>query len=319
MAQKTKNTTQNNINLSKPSTIIKHHRVRTFFASIFGIVAVGLIIASIMAIWLNRTLTDTNTYVKTVAPLASQPAVQNFLAQKTTESVFKKTPPQAFAPLFLKPADTRGKTVPQIQTAVKTAVNDSVLQFVSSPQFATLWRDTNRSAHQQFISQINSGSQELTINLQPAVVGAVTQLKTTKLAPLGAGIAAKPGTGIVHIKGDKFTKVHNFYNNVKTGTIGIVVATIVATVLCVLISVHHIKTFRRILLGTGILSLLMALTLRSSTTFNQGKGDPVEQAASAAIGKVLFHNLEIASLSIGIVCIAAFIASKLYSRRQAKA
>ena len=45
----------------------KHHYIRTLFSSFFGFIAVGLIITSVLAIWLDATLTNTNQYVNTVA------------------------------------------------------------------------------------------------------------------------------------------------------------------------------------------------------------------------------------------------------------
>jgi hypothetical protein len=38
--------------------------------------------SSILVVWANRTLTDTATYTQTVAPLVTQPEVQQFVADK---------------------------------------------------------------------------------------------------------------------------------------------------------------------------------------------------------------------------------------------
>lgn len=301
---------------SRPKKQPQKHHVRTAFASLLGVIALALILASILAGWLNRTLIDTNLYVKAVAPLAAEPEVQNFVAQKTSDSLLKKPgSAQGLAPLFLKPEEIKAKTPDQLAVSVEQSIKESVLQVAGSEQFATLWRETNRSAHTQLISQINSSSNELTLDLQPLVVGALDQLKNTKLKPIAASIPVQPATGKLNIKGTAFDKANKFYNTLQKGTVAVILIALAAAAASVWLSVHHLKTLRRIFLGTGILALLLALGLQSVSLFKYSKDDPVAQAAGVAMAKTLFHNLQLTALVIGLVCVGMAVASKFYSVR----
>src|SRR5260221_12672135 len=107
---------------------VQSHKVRTFFASIFGIIAVGLIMLSMTVVWLNRTLTDTTTFVQTVSPLASKPAIQNFVAQKVSEQLLNSAPTQDLAKMLL-PAGQLSGLIPDdhLKMATKPVIDSTVL------------------------------------------------------------------------------------------------------------------------------------------------------------------------------------------------
>lgn len=305
--------------ISKQKKQPQKHHVRTAFASLLGVIALTLILASILAGWLNRTLIDTNLYVKAVAPLAAKPEVQNFVAQKASDALLQKPgSAQSLAPLFLKPEEIKSKTPDQLNIDVKQAIKENVLLVADSPEFATLWRESNRSAHAGLIGQINSGSKELILDMHPLLTGVLDQLKTTKLMPIAASIPVQPETGKLNIKGTAFDKAHKLYDTLQKGTVAVILIALVATVACVWLSVHHLKTLRRIFLGTGILALLLALGLQSISLFKYSKDDPIAQAAGVAMAKTLFHNLQVTALVIGLVCVGTAAASKFYSVRYSK-
>src|ERR1700722_16571397 len=184
----------------KTQTPSKTHKVRTFFAAIFGIIAVYLILASITVIWLNRTLTDNTTYVNTVAPLISQPAVQTFVAEKATDQLLTSLPTQNLEALVPASQLTGNQTPEQIQALAKPAVAATILKLVQSPQFATLWKTTNQTAQASLVSQLDTNPRQVTLNLSPAISSLVGGLKTTQLAPLAAQIIVMPTSGVLVIQ-----------------------------------------------------------------------------------------------------------------------
>jgi len=72
--------------LTNINQLTQSHGVRTFFAGLAGTLAVYLLLTGITSVWLMRTLTDTPTFVQTVAPLATKPAIQKFVAKTVAES-----------------------------------------------------------------------------------------------------------------------------------------------------------------------------------------------------------------------------------------
>lgn len=304
----------------KPQTppVQVHHRARTFFASLFGIIAVWLILASVITVWLNRTLTDTNTYVAVVAPLATKPAVQDFVAQKVTEQLIKNAPTPDLASGLLPASQVNQETVDQLKTALQPVIYANVLKVVSSPAFATTWKDVNQAAHTALVNQMTTGSDQLTLDLHPVVVDVVNQLKTTQLAPISDQITIEPNTGTLNLKNSGVSEVHRYYQDIQRGTIAIVVAAVLAVVLSVILSVHHAKTIRRILMGTGVMLVLLAASIEVPALVALKITDAATQQVVVVIVQSLLRNLQIAALVGGVVCIVASLGSKLYSTLRTK-
>jgi hypothetical protein len=295
------------------------HYVRMFFASVFGSLALSLIFASILVVWLNRTLTDTNTYVRTVAPLASSPDIQNFIALTASDAIVKNAPPLEAAAVLLPPAEITGKTPEQLQLAIKTVVSDTVVQIVRSQHFQTLWQDTNRTAQADLIKQIKGGSSELSLDLSPLVTGVVDELKTTKFAIISDKIILPEGVGKINLTGGVVSKAHDYYQMFQAATIAIVGVTLLAMVLCVVISVEHIRTMRRILVGTGIISLISAALLGAPSLIGDLNGiDPIQQRAAVALASALFHDLRLSLIIIGVTCVVLAVVSKIVSKYRSR-
>ena len=296
------------------NTQIQKHGIRTFFASIAGIIAVYLIMASITSVWLNRTLTDTPTYVNTVAPLVTNPAIQNFISQKVASQLVNSVPSQDLAIAILPASDLNSSQTPaQLKALLTSTVQSNVLQIVKSPSFATLWRNTNETAHTLLLSQLNSNSNQLTLDLTPTIQGVISELKTTQLSSVADKITLGPNSGRVNIKNSGITQVHKYYKSFQDGTILVVSITIIALILSVWLSVHHSRTLRRILFGVGILALLQALVLSIPRFITLPGIDQASQAAAKAFIEAIVQNLFLASLIIGIVCMVTAIGSKLYT------
>jgi hypothetical protein len=295
----------------------KSHKLRSFFAALAGIAAVYLIMSSVTVIWLNRTLTDTNTYVKTVSPLISKPAIQNFITVKATDQIINNTPVHDVASSLLPPAlANNSQTIGQLKLLLRPVIQNAVLQIVKSPSFAALWTQTNRIAHTQLVNQLNNNNGELQLNLSPTVNAVITQIKTTQLSPIADKIAVSSNTGKLDIKSSGIRRAHHYYELFKAGTWAIVGATIIFLVISVWLSVNHLKTTRRILVGVGVLALLQALILEAPVFISISSVDPVTEGAAKAFAEAIFHNLQLASLIVGILCILLAICSKIYEKRK---
>jgi hypothetical protein len=301
------------INNNQPSKVV-HHYARTIIASLFGIIAMCLIIASILVVWVNQTLTNTNTYMATVTPLVDSDAIQNYVAQQASKAILSNIKSTNLATTLLPPGSITSQTTAQINSLLTTEVNTSVLKIIKSPQFATLWYNTNQSAQMQLVSQLKSNSGQLTLNLSPLINGTISELKTTELAPLVPQVSIPKSEGVLNLKGGAIDKAHKFYEYFEEGTYIIVAATLLCTGLCILISVHHIKTFRRIVFGTGIISLIMSALLETPSLIKFNGTNQLEQRVALAIAATLFHRLQLATLIIGISCMVIVFGSKLISK-----
>ena len=290
------------------------HHIRTFFAGLAGTLAVALVLVSIMIVWLNRTLTDTPTYVNAVSPLITQPAVQTFVADKVSRQILQSAPAQDMAMALLPSGSfSASETDEQLQAQLLPIIKADVLNVLRSPGFADLWRNTNTSIHSSLVSQLGgSASDQLTLDMTPAIAGVMDLLKTTLLSPVVEHADIKPGSGVVTLKDSKIVQFHQYYTWFQRGTVAVVALALLLAVLSVWLSVHHMKTARRVLVGVGVLALIMAGVLWLPAVVTVPNADTATLDAARSIEQGLLHNLFVASLVVATACIALAIASKAY-------
>ena len=289
----------------------QHHYIRTPIASFFGFIAVILIFASLLTIWLNRTLTDTNTYVNTVAPLAVRPEVINFTADKITSALVENTPIDEAAPKLLKPEEIAGLSDTQLNQKLRSVINDSAKKALTNPEFANLWVATNQTIHSKFVNQLKSDNQSLTIDFSPTINGATKLLAGTQLQPISDKLLIEDGKAVVNLDGGSFEQTRKFYKLFQTFSIAVIIVALIFLGLSIWISTHHLKTLRRILISAGVVLLIFAGLLQTPSLISADNISAIDKDFALTLLDVLTQRLQTASLVVGITFIATAIASKL--------
>ncbi len=269
-------------------------------------------------VWANRTLTDTTTFVRAVSPLAGQTAVEDYVADKITHQLEKSVPTQDLATTLLTPEQVASKTPDQLTTALATEIHAGVVQVLGSPSFAALWKSTLEANHAQLVKQLDDNAPQITLDLGPFVTGVMQELKQTKLAPIGDKLDIAPADAKLDFKSSQIEQIHKYYKLLKTVTPVLVLMTLLAIGMCVLISVHHAKTLRRIVVGIGVIALVIAGLIKLPAVITFGGGDPVMLRAVVAIALTLLHDLQVACLAVGVACITSAIGSKIYGMVRAR-
>jgi hypothetical protein len=126
-------------------------------ASVVGllILGCGFAILSVVAIWLRVTLLNTDNYVKTVAPIAAEPAVQKAVANKLDTAINNKIDFDQLAREVLP--DRADVLAPAIATGVQSQIRSRLNDFTTSDRFQQLWTDANRRAHQRLVELLTVG------------------------------------------------------------------------------------------------------------------------------------------------------------------
>ncbi|HEY5267810.1 MAG TPA: hypothetical protein VII94_01595, partial [Candidatus Saccharimonadales bacterium] len=231
----------------EPHTVVKKHKVRSFFSAISTIVGIYLILSSISVIWLNRTLTNTPTYVNTVAPLVTKPAIQKYIAQEVTTAILKNSPTQSLASALLPASEAASSlNVNQLNALMRPIIEADAIKIVQSPSFASLWRNTNETAHAALISQLNNNSGEIDLNLSPAITGLINELNSSQLSALAGHISVTPNTGKISIKSGNIVQARHYYRLYEASTYGVVIVAILALGLAILLSGKRARLIRRI-------------------------------------------------------------------------
>lgn len=125
--------------------------------------AVLIVLACVLAplcvvtVWVHDIALDTDRYVSTMAPLATDPAIQAAAVNRITQAVGAQVDgPQIAAEIAgwlqsqglpARAAAAVGQLGPQLDSAVDGAVDRVSTRFVTSDAFATVWTRANRVAH----------------------------------------------------------------------------------------------------------------------------------------------------------------------------
>ncbi len=103
---------------------------------------------------------DTDQWVATVGPLASDPAIQNAMADKVSTALFAKVDVEAeirsLVPTEVPPALVNF-LAPQVAAQIETYADNLISQVVRSDQFAKVWTETMRATQQAFVAAIEGG------------------------------------------------------------------------------------------------------------------------------------------------------------------
>lgn len=116
-----------------------------------------LVPVSLLTVWVHDIVLDTDRYVSTVSPLASDPAIEAAAVHRIAEAADVRVDgPRVAADIAawlesqgLPPrASTAVKSLgPQLDSAVDQAVTKVATRFVDSDRFEKVWTEANRAAH----------------------------------------------------------------------------------------------------------------------------------------------------------------------------
>lgn len=299
-----------NIN-TKNSVSAQHHYLRTTVASLFGFLAVSLIIFSILAVWLNRTITDTETYVDTVAPLITKPEIQNFIADKATDTLIENAPIEEISKELLGQTALAGQSPEELKILVKPTIKKEILQVLARPAFAEFWSNTNESVHSQLITQIKSGSDTVILDFQPVIKESLVQLSGTRISFATDKIELKPDAGKLELKDSGIIKANDYYQKIQRAIVLLVVVAAISLALCIWISVHHMKTVRRVFAATGLFGLILLIMLQAPSFISVSNADTVSKEAIVAISRGIFKNLQTSLLVVTAVSFTISFGSKI--------
>ena len=177
---------------------------RRIVAIVLVVLTAVLALAAVPALYLRSEVIDTDRYVATVAPLASDPAVQAEIADKVTQQIAASVD---FEAITRDALNELSKTAPRVAAVItglapaiaeqtRSLIHSAVARFVATPQFQDLWIQVNRVAHQGLVNLATGNAAGGTVTIDES--GAVTistkdiiaRVKT-QLVQQGVDIAAR--------------------------------------------------------------------------------------------------------------------------------
>ena len=149
-------------------------RWRTVVAAL--LIVLGCVLAPLagVAVWARNQVTNTDRYVATITPLASDPAIQQAVTDQITAQVFTYLDVQrltdqtvdALAERGLRPqvADQLRGFAGPLASGIQGFVRTEVGKIVQSQAFADAWVQANRVAHQALVKALTGeGGEAVTV------------------------------------------------------------------------------------------------------------------------------------------------------------
>jgi hypothetical protein len=305
-------------------------RWRSVTATVLITLSCVLAPLSVVSTWAKTQVSDTDRYVQTVAPLASEPAIQQALTDDITRTIFQYVDVQAVASQAVDalaaqgapPRVTQGLqalTVP-LANGVESFTRSEVQKVLSSPQFAALWEQVNRTAHQQVVSVLEgqqggaltaSQNGTVTLNLGPVVA----EVKSRLIAD-GFGLAARIPTvdrSIVLVQSDAVTKAQRLYRLLNTLGTWLPVLALVLLALGVYVAKGHRRALMLGALGVlaSMLLLGILLALARPLYLDRVPADVLPREAAGdvfdTLVRYLRNGLRVTALAALIVALGAFL------------
>ncbi|GLF95809.1 hypothetical protein [Streptomyces yaizuensis] len=273
------------------------HRLRPALSAVLIALVALLTPLSVLAVWAEREIGDTDGYVTAMAPLASDPAVRGAVADRITEEV---SGPNGLGPL---------------SPDARALVHDAVLSFAGTDAYRTAWDTVNRAAHTAVEQALTSGEGDTaSIDLAP-----VSEQVKRRLSLDGVPFADQipvVGARITVVESDGPAAVRESFDALQAAGVRLPVLTLLTVGAALLLA----PGARRGRLGVGLalaaggLLLRLAVAAGRALTLDDLPAD-VDRAAADAVFDALTATLRTVSwwlLGVGLAVAA-------YTARQGRA
>lgn len=297
-------------------------RWRPVAAAVLIALVVPLAMASVVARWAHREVGDTDRYVATVAPLASDPAVQRELADRVTAAIFERFDVQAVTQeavdaiaevgLPERAVTTLDALVPPLVTGIETFVRNQVTAFIRSDTFQQAWVAANRQAHGQMVAVLTGeGSETVSVQGGRVSVNLAAVIATVKTQLIARGFTLAERIPAVNAQFTLFdspdlAKARSAFALLSTVALVLPVLTLLLLGAAVFVA----RDRRRALIGGalavagGMLLLGVSLNVVRPIYLNHVPPEILSTEAAAAIFDALVHYLR---LGLRIVLVVALV------------
>jgi hypothetical protein len=279
------------------------HMPRRISAWVLVVLASILIPVSVISVWAINTVTNTDKYVETMAPLATNPVIQQGLATRATDALFSTHIVQNKVTQAL-PKSAKPLVAP-LMAQLKTYVQGYALKVFESPRFAKLWDTLNRHSHTAVINVL-TGKQtpaqkklatagQIAINVSPALNQVISDLDArgiTFFDPLRT--LSTNSVQFTVVSKQQVSKFSGLFNLVVKLKWAIPVIALVLAILSVALAMERRKTLVRLAVGVALMSLLLLgiLSVGRGIFIGQATGGGFKAQGASAVWDTVLRFLK---------------------------
>ncbi|QTD96647.1 hypothetical protein [Streptomyces cyanogenus] len=325
---------QRYLRLSRAAAV-RHRRVRYAGASLLLLLTLLLAPLAVVAAWMDDTITDTDRYVQTVAPLASEPAVQKAVTDRLTDRVVDEMDLDAVTAALSKaladagapPAvvDHSAALTGPLRAAVTNVVHGIVFRVISSDAFQQVWETANRRAQKAVVGML-TGDRSTALRAQGDTVtldlGTVIDQVKQRLVDQGfakASAIPAPDRQITLFKTDKLSKAQDALRLLDVMGSWLPVLTLVLAALAVWVAPAHRVMLLVTAIGIGVMMivLLVALAVARRIYLNSVPPSALPPDAAAVIYDTFVRFLRNSTRTLLVVAVITALTAVLYGPSRA--
>ncbi|WP_107484126.1 hypothetical protein [Streptomyces sp. NRRL B-24572] len=296
--------------------------LRSVASAVLIVLACILVPVSVLTVWVHDIVLDTDRYVATMKPLASDPAIEAAAHNRIVQAVDVRVDGKEVTAEIAAWLQSQGlppraaKAVkglaPQLDAAVNAAADKVATRFVESDRFEKVWVTANRAAHTAVVHALTGkgrgavGVSEGTVTLD---VGTAVDRVKQELVDAGLEPAEKiPDVDkqMVLFQSDKLEKVQGAAHALDVLGNWLPVLTVVLAAAGVFLAHRRRRALAKTALGAAFACLVVAIGLVVARRYYLDHLPPQVQseAAAAAVFDHLLHFLRVAlrtAIVLGVV------------------
>jgi hypothetical protein len=247
-------------------------------ATLLIVVACVLAPLSVVAVWTRNQVTNTDRYVATVSPLASDPAIQNAIADQITAQVFTYIDIRGLTTQAAEALAQRGNLPPRladqlqafavpIANGVQSFTRDQVGKVVASDAFTNAWIQANRTAHAELVKALTGeGGGAVTVENDTVSVNLAAFVQTVKAQLVASGFTLaeripEVNASFVLFQSKDITRVRSGFNLLNTLGVWLPIIMLILLVLGVYVAKDHRRALVGAAVGVAVSMVVLALAL----------------------------------------------------------
>lgn len=283
-----------------------------------------------VAAWVDSEVSDTDRYVQTVAPIATEPSVQNTVTDRLTKRVVDQVDVAAFTAAVARTLQREGAPPKVVQGAealtgpltnvLNSTVHDIVHRVVTSDRFTEVWDDANRRAHAAVVkvltgeggSAVQAGDDSIDLDL-----GTVIDNVRQKLVDAGFDQAAKiPDVDrtIPLFETDKLNEAQDTMRLLNVIGTWFPVLVLVLVALAIWSAPAHRLALMTAAIGVGVMMIVLfvGLAVMRQVYLDSVPSTALPQDTAADIFDTFVRFLKNSTVTVLVVAVITALAAYLY-------
>ena len=312
------------------SARVRNRGLRRTGASVLLLLTLVLAPLAVVAAWVQATVSDTDRYVETVAPLASEPAVQDAVINRLTDRVVENVDVEAVTAALtkvLKDADAPPRVVAgadsltgPLRSAVRSVVDRAVTRVITGDVFQQAWEGANRRAHNAVVNMLTgdrAGAVQAEGDTVTLNVGDVIDQVKKRLVDAGfekASAIPAPDKTITLFRTEKLAKAQDAMRLLDILGTWLPVVTLAIAALAVWTAPSHRLMLMITAIGIGVMMVvvLVALAVLRRVYLDSVPPSALPPDAAAAIYDTFIRFLRNSTRTLLIIAVITALAAYLY-------